>query len=175
VCTANICRSPYLELRARQLLGADSGVEVASAGTEGFDAAPVAETMEAEFARWGTETAVFRSRRATGELVDQADLVLTAEAAHRARLLEERPGAFRKVFTLGQFVASARAADPALRGRDLIAALASRRVPASPDHDIADPYRRGPEAAAKAAAQMEDLLAVVVDRLRAGQGDGRAP
>ena len=34
VCTANICRSPYLELRARQLLGPDSGVEVSSAGTQ---------------------------------------------------------------------------------------------------------------------------------------------
>ena len=63
VCTANICRSPYLELRARQLLGPDSGVEVSSAGTYGFDAAPVTDTMEAEFARWGTEVDGFRSRR----------------------------------------------------------------------------------------------------------------
>jgi sulfate adenylyltransferase len=167
VCTANICRSPYLELRARQLLGADSGVVVSSAGTHGFDAEPASDTMEAEFARHGTDHTAFRSRPVTGDLVDDADLVLTAEAGHRTRLLEDRPAAFRKTFTLGQFVASARAVDPALRGRDLIAALAVRRVPASPDHDIADPYRRGPEAAARAAVQMEDLLAVVVDRLRA--------
>ncbi len=166
VCTANICRSPYLELRARQLLGPDSGVEVSSAGTQGFDSSPVSDTMEAEFARWGTEVDAFRSRAATGELVDAADLVLTAEAAHRTRLLEERPAAFRKIFTLGQFVASAEAADPALRGRALLAALASRRVPASPDHDIADPYRRGPEAARRAAVTMEGMLAVVVERLR---------
>jgi sulfate adenylyltransferase len=167
VCTANVCRSPYLELRARQLLGEGSGIEVSSAGTAGFDAEPVSDTMAAEFARFGTETAAFRSRRATGDLVDEADLVLTAEAAHRTRLLEDRPAAFRKIFTLGQFVASARAVDPALRGRDLIAALANRRVPASPDHDIADPYRRGPEAAARAAVEMEALLEAVVDRLRA--------
>jgi sulfate adenylyltransferase len=166
VCTANICRSPYLELRARQLLGPDSGVVVSSAGTHGFDAEPASDTMEAEFARHGTDTTAFRSRPATGDLVDDADLVLTAEAGHRTRLLEDRPAAFRKTFTLGQFVASARAVDPGLRGRDLIAALAVRRVPASPDHDITDPYRRGPEAAARAAVQMEDLLAVVVDRLR---------
>jgi sulfate adenylyltransferase len=166
VCTANICRSPYLELRARQLLGPDSGVEVSSAGTRGFDAAPVSDTMEAEFARFGTDTTAFRSRLATTELVDQADLVLTAEADHRTRLLEDRPLAFRKIFTLGQFVASAQAADPALRGRDLIAALATRRVPASPDHDIADPYRRGPEEAARAARTMEAMLEVVVERLR---------
>ena len=42
----------------------------------------------------------------------------------------------------------------------------SGRVPASPDHDIDDPYRRGPDEARRAAVTMEDLLAVVVDRLR---------
>ncbi|HEY3529255.1 MAG TPA: adenylyl-sulfate kinase [Nocardioides sp.] len=172
VCTANICRSPYLELRARQLLGPDSGVEVSSAGTQGFDAEPVSETMEAEFARWGTDTTSFRSRVATGDLVDRADLVLTAEARHRTWLLEDRPAAFRKIFTLGQFVASAEAADPDLRGRDLIAALANRRVPAAADHDIADPYRRGPEHAARAALTMETMLEVVVARLRRVPDDG---
>jgi sulfate adenylyltransferase len=166
VCTANICRSPYLELRARQLLGPDSGVEVSSAGTHGFDSSPVSDTMTAEFTRRGTEVDGFRSRAATGEMVDAADLVLTAEANHRTRLLEDRPAAFRKIFTLGQFVASTRAADPSLRGRELLAALQSRRVPPSPDHDIDDPYRRGPEAARQAAVTMEALLEVVVDRLR---------
>jgi sulfate adenylyltransferase len=174
VCTANICRSPYLELRARQLLGPDSGVEVSSAGTRGFDASPVSDTMAAEFARHGTETSEFRSRIATGALIDGADLVLTAEATHRAQLLEDRPGAFRKIFTLGQFVASAMAADPALRGRELITSLATRRVPASADHDIDDPYRRGPQEAARAAATMEAMLEVLVQRLRATPraGDG---
>jgi sulfate adenylyltransferase len=174
VCTANICRSPYLELRARQLLGPDSGIEVTSAGTHGFDAEPVSDTMEAEFARFGTETTAFRSRLATGDLVDQADLVLTAEAAHRTRLLEDRPAAFRKIFTLGQFVASAREADPALHGRELIAALANRRVPASPDHDIADPYRRGPDEARRAGATMEAMLEVLVERLRPASTSGNA-
>jgi len=166
VCTANICRSPYLELRARQLLGPDSGVEVSSAGIRGFDADPVSDTMAAEFARHGTDTSTFRSRPATADLVDRADLVLTAEADHRTRLLEDRPAAFHKIFTLGQFVASARAADPDLRGRDLIEALEQRRVPESPDHDIPDPYRRGPAEARQAAVTMEGMLDVLVDRLR---------
>ena len=139
---------------------------MSSAGTRGFDAEPVSDTMEAEFARWDTETTGFRSRLVTGALIDEADLVLTAEAAHRTRLLEERPAAFRKIFTLGQFVASARAAEPALRGRELIAALSNRRVPAAPGHDIDDPYRRGPEEARRAAVTMEGMLEVLVDRLR---------
>jgi len=164
VCTANICRSPYLELRARQLLGPDSGVEVSSAGTRGFEDSSVSDTMDAEFARWSTETGGFRSRPATAELLDRADLVLTAEASHRTQLLELQPTAFRKILTLGQFVETAQA-DPTLRGRELIEAVERRRSPATPAHDIADPYRRGPEAARVAAATMEQLLEVVVDRL----------
>ena len=122
--------------------------------------------MAEEFARFGTDTTAFRSREATAALVDEADLVLTAEAVHRTQLLEERPAAFRKIFTLGQFVAGAEAADPALRGRELIAALAFRRAPASVDHDIADPYGRGPAEAHRAAVTMEAMLKVLVDRLR---------
>lgn len=174
VCTANICRSPYLELRARQLLGPDSGVEVSSAGTHAADGEPVSDTMAAEFARWGTDPSSFRSRRATRELVNEADLVLTAEAGHRTRLLEERPEACHQVLTLGQFVDSARRADPSLRGRELVAALASSRVPAAPEHDIGDPYRRGPEHAARAAATMEQMLEVVIDRLRRVPQEGDA-
>jgi sulfate adenylyltransferase len=166
VCTANICRSPYLELRARQLLGPASGVEVSSAGTHGFDASPVSDTMAEEFTRHGTDVDGFRSRTATGEMVDAADLVLTAEAGHRTQLLEDRPAAVRKIYTLGQFVAGVRAMDPSLRGRELLEAVQSRRVPALPDDDVDDPYRRGPEAARRAAVTMEALLEVVVERLR---------
>jgi len=173
VCTANICRSPYLELRARQLLGPDSGVEVSSAGTRGFDASAVSDTMAEEFARHGTDTTAFRSRIVTDDLVADADLVLTAEAAHRAQLLEDSPAAFRKIFTLGQFVASVQATDPALHGRDLVAAVTRRRVPASAEHDIDDPYRRGPAEARRAAVTMETMLEVLVDRLRPARVTGR--
>ena len=38
VCTANICRSPFMEMAARELAGPDAAVEFSSAGTHGFDA-----------------------------------------------------------------------------------------------------------------------------------------
>jgi hypothetical protein len=63
-------------------------------------------------------------------------------------------------------VASAQDVDPGLRGRELIAALANRRSPASPGHDIADPYRRGAAEARRAAVTMEGMLEVLVERLR---------
>ncbi len=102
-------------------------------------------------------------------MVDEADLVLTAEAAHRTRLLEERPAAFRKIFTLGQFVASAEAADPvAPRARAPRTRSRADACPRAPDHDIADPYRRGPDEARRAGDTMEEMLAVVVEKLRDG-------
>jgi hypothetical protein len=71
-------------------------------------------------------------------------------------------------------VDSGRRAALAPRGRKLVAALASSRVPAAPEHDIGDPYRRGPEHAARAAATMEQMLEVVIDRLRRVPQEGDA-
>ena len=103
VCTANICRSPYMQLATQRLLGPDSGVQVSSAGTHGFIDQPMSEELVGGYE---TEAESFRSRRVTGELIAEADVILTAEAAHRAYLLEENPAAFLKTFTLGQFAES---------------------------------------------------------------------
>ena len=145
VCTANICRSPYLELRARQLLGPDAGVEVSSAGTHGFDASPVSDTMEAEFARWGTEVDGFRSRPATGEMVDEADLVLTAEAATGPGSSRSGPGPSARSSRSGSSWPAPRR--PTRRSTAVRSCTPSRAgaCPPSPDQDIADPYRRGPD------------------------------
>ena len=79
VCTANICRSPHLELTARQLAGEDSGLEFASAGTHGFVDHPMDEVMARTLApaagRDGA-AASFRSRRLDRTAVAEADLHL---------------------------------------------------------------------------------------------------
>ncbi|MFC6344531.1 adenylyl-sulfate kinase, partial [Nocardioides hankookensis] len=117
VCTANICRSPYMELLARQIAGPDADIVFSSAGTHGFrDSA-----MDTEMAQLldADDRDAFRSRPLTAELLRDADLVLTAEHTHRQFILDDHPGAFRKVFTLGQFAEAARASD--LGGLDLLA------------------------------------------------------
>jgi protein-tyrosine-phosphatase len=168
VCTANISRSPFLELTARSLAGEGSGVEFASAGTHGFDARAMDEAMVPLLPSGAA--AEHASRRLTREIMAEADVVLTAEAAHRTFILEEFPQHFRKVFTVGQFAASV-ADHPDLRGRALVEAAAARRTAARPEHDIADPYRRGDVAAATAADTMSRMLSVIVPRL-AGGTDG---
>lgn len=161
VCTANICRSAYMEIRARQLADGATGLSFSSAGTHGFTDHAMDEVMAGTLEQ---PDGAFRSRRLSRQLVEQADVILTAEATHRAHILEEYPQAFRRVFTLGQFAASIGQFD-GLRGRDLIAAAGQRRTAADPALDVADPYRRGNAAAETAAGTISTMLSVIVPAL----------
>ena len=161
VCTANICRSPFMELTARHVageLGAAEAIEFRSAGTHGFTDHPMNPEMTVTLEPRGVEGHQdFLSRPLTKAELDWADVVLTAEADHRKFILDDHPALFRKVFTLGQFVDSL-AGQEGLHGRELLAAVGAHRTTASSDLDVADPYRRGPEACERAAAHIESLL-----------------
>lgn len=164
VCTANICRSPYMELVLREQVG--DAVEVVGAGTHGFTQHPMDEQMAAQARDRGLDPTEFRSRPLTRQLVDEADLVLTAESRHRSYILDEQPGAFRKVFTLGQFargVAQVGAAD--LPAREVVALIGANRPAADPAVDVSDPYRRGPEAAAACASYIDGLVTQIAPAL----------
>nr|WP_246298620.1 adenylyl-sulfate kinase [Nocardioides panaciterrulae] len=163
VCTANICRSPFMELVARHELGDRTGLEFASAGTHGFRDSEMDPVM-ADTLPGGVAPDGFRSRPLTAAMVEEADLVLTAEAAHRTFILEDHPGAFRKVFTLGQF-AEATTSATGLTGHELLAAVAQRRGSADPSLDVPDPYRRGPEGARAAADLLTDRLRAILTAL----------
>ena len=171
VCTANICRSAYAEVLTAQLLGRlpATGLVVTSAGTHGAHGNPMDPAMVVEAERRGVDPAGFVSRPLTRTVIDEADLVLTAEASHRTFVLQERPVAVSRTFSLGQF-ASALADVPAeAEGKDLLRAVRRARATARPDEDVADPYRRGPEAAAAAAEHLDGLLDQILPRLlRAG-------
>jgi protein-tyrosine-phosphatase len=169
VCTANICRSPYMELAGRAMLGPDSSLRLSSAGTLGFVDKPMDTTMATAFDHSPEVTPeqieAFRSRRLTAEHLAAADLVLTAESEHRQFILGEQPAAFRKVFSLGQFAAGVQRVEPTLSGLALVHTVASTSGVAQVRADVADPYRRGRRAAAAAAAQIDELLAIVMPAL----------
>ena len=102
VCTANICRSPSAEALARAgLAEGPQDVEFSSAGTHARDGEPINPEMVAVLPA-DLDTSAFRSRRLTTALLEDADLVVTMEAAHRTFVLDDHPAMFRKVFTLGQ-------------------------------------------------------------------------
>ena len=85
--------------------------------------------------------------------------MVTAERTHRQFLLDEHPEAFRKVLTLGQAVrGAASVAAPSRRAWSALPELARHRGVAEPADDVADPFRRGPAAAAAAAGQITAML-----------------
>jgi len=176
VCTANICRSPAMELIARDL-ARSADVVFTSAGTHGRNGLQMTTEMVATLAPGVSDTSgSFRSRHLTAELLGGADLVLTAEQVHRQHILDDFPHLHRQVFTLGQFAAAATEL-PGLSGHDLVAAAGQRRAPASPEQDVADPYRRGKAAAVRATGTITDMLSVIVPRLTASSAgnDSSAP
>ena len=149
-------------------------MEIASAGVHGFVDHPVEDEMGAQLAARGVDGGDFRSRRLTMRMVDGADLVLTAELSHRSFILDDRPAAFRKVFTLGQFETVLAGVPHDLTGRDLLSAAGAGLKPARREDDVPDPYRRGAEAAAAAAEHLDRILAPALPRLvRAAPGDVR--
>lgn len=165
VCTANICRSAFAQQAARHLAGDHPGLRLVSAGTHGWTDHPVEDTLAAELTRRGIAADGFASRPLTMAMVDEADLVLTMSRQHRQFILDDRPGAVWRVYTLGQFARTIAGVPDDLTGRDLLAACRGAHKPATAEDDVADPYRQGPEAAATAADHIERLLRQIVPRL----------
>ena len=161
VCTANICRSPSAELLARRSLPDATDVVFGSAGTHARDGKPINPDMVAALPA-DLDSSGFRSRRLTPQVLEDADLVLTMEAAHRSYVLDEQAAMFRKVFTLGQFAQAVDNAPSGLSREALLAHVAAARGHADPTLDVADPYRRGPEEASGCVARLEELLRAVL-------------
>jgi len=161
LCTANICRSPAMEIIARDLAG-DADVVFSSSGTHAHTGHRMNAVQAATIPH--LDVSGFRSRRLKPEMLLGADLVLTAESIHRQHVLDDYPQLHRRLFTLGQFEAAI-AEIPDLSGRELVTAVGQKRQPAHPELDVADPFRRGEKAAAAATATITEMLRVVVPRL----------
>lgn len=169
VCTANICRSPLMELSLSGALS-HADFEVASAGVRGWDAQPM-ETMAAmEAKRLGLAPEQFRSRRVTAHLVASADLILTATRQHRSEVLGLAPSAIRRSFTLREFAALLDLVDDAdASPREVVAQAAIKRSLAPADIDVDDPYRQEPQVHRGIADQIAAATAKIAARLTAAQ------
>ena len=92
-----------LELTARDLAG-EADVVFSSAGTHAHTGHRMNPEMAATLPH--LDATGFRSRRLTPAMLQDADLVLTAESIHRQHILDDFPQHHRKLFTLGQFAAT---------------------------------------------------------------------
>ncbi|MBM4591398.1 MULTISPECIES: hypothetical protein [Micrococcus] len=161
VCTANICRSAYADVtsRARGI----QGVEFGSAGTRALVEHPIDPPMAAEVHAAG-DPSQHVARQLTRGLLEEADLVLTMGPDHRRWILDAWPQHGRKVLLLGQ-AARIMSDLPADLELDRLVALLWARRSADPSDEVQDPYKRGPEAMATAARQIDAAMDVIAPAL----------
>ena len=163
VCTANICRSPMIEILLRAELAVGE-FEVASAGVQGWDRAPMDGMAAMELMRLGHTPGSFRSHAIDNYLIESSDLILTATKWHRSEVLSMSPRALRRTFTLMEFAALVEKVDGA-DPRALVAEASRQRSLAPAKVDIGDPFRRSPEVHRETADQIDVAVRTVSSRL----------
>ncbi|MFT4187100.1 MAG: hypothetical protein QM621_00805 [Aeromicrobium sp.] len=165
MCTANICRSPVVELLLADRLDSER-FEVGSAGVKGWRNRPMDPMSHSELAARGVDGSMFRSREINEPLIGLSGLILTATVDHRAEILALAPTAMRRTFTLKEFAQLAGSLAGEVAGpQELVAAAARNRRRATGDLDIVDPYRADDELYRSVVREIDDLCTVVSGQL----------
>lgn len=100
VCTANICRSPAAERLLAARLG--SQVEFVSRGVRAVPGAAMCDVSATFVLANGGDPGRHRSRQLELADIRSATLILTASQRHRTAVIEMRPSAQVRTFTLAQ-------------------------------------------------------------------------
>jgi protein-tyrosine-phosphatase len=100
VCTGNICRSPMAEGLLKKMWG---DLSVSSAGIGALvGEGPSSEALEV-MQEYGVDISDHIARQVDGEMVREADLVLTMERYQREKLKRAYPEADGKIYTLKEY------------------------------------------------------------------------
>ena len=166
VCTANLCRSPMMQFLLADVL--PDGWTIRSAGTRAINGREMEPLTRDVLADRGIAGTRFGSRRLTGPMIDAADLVLTAEVGHRGAVVEVRPNAVNRTFTLLQFARLLEVVEASDDNSDLptliVAARKARARARRGDDDLPDPIgqpRASYESIADRIARAAETIAVV--------------
>ncbi len=181
VCTGNRFRSPVAEVLARRLLDEKFGpvhaarFDVSSAGTQAVPGASIHPLTRAELVGLGLDDdeSFPDSTPLSVGAIRSADLVLTAERAHRSTVVQMAPTALGKTFCLREFarlVASVECAgmpsEPVALARAAVVAARDNRgliPPVVPsEDDIADPMGLNQAAHHAAARVISSALAQIL-------------
>ncbi|RNM17325.1 low molecular weight phosphatase family protein [Nocardioides pocheonensis] len=154
VCIGNVCRSPVGERLLASRLPPDR-FEVSSAGVGAMIGYAMSKYAAEELRTYGGDPTGFAARQLTPHIVEASDLVLTATRELRSQVLAELPTALRRTFTILEFAALVEQAEGSTPHELVKWAGAHRSLVAHLEQDVPDPYRRGPEAHAHAAATID--------------------
>ncbi len=103
VCTGNVCRSPAAELVLKHMLGpGGAGYDISSAGISARNGAPIDPIVRDMLYARGVDASGFASRRLTCDMLEAADLVLTASTDNRASVVRALPARVHSTLTLKQ-------------------------------------------------------------------------
>jgi protein-tyrosine phosphatase len=155
VCIGNVCRSPVGERLLATKLPTDR-FDVSSAGVGAMVGYAMSKYAAADLVGYGGNPVGFAARQLTPELIDDADLILTATRELRSQVLSEQPSALRRTFTMLEFAALATMSDGTSAVEVVKWAGAHRSAAGSVD--VPDPFRRGAEMHAAAAAAIHGAV-----------------
>lgn len=148
VCSGNTCRSPMAQAIAETMFRkAGSGLEsikVMSAGIAAVDGQPASANAIEAMREMGMDISRHRSRMLNGELVGQADLILTMTLQHKRYVLMMFPESYDKVFTLKEYADCG-------------------------SSDISDPFGGSLEDYRECADEIQQALSRLVQKLKQGQ------
>jgi protein-tyrosine phosphatase len=157
VCIGNVCRSPVGERLLAARLPADR-FAVSSAGVGAMVGYAMSKYAAAELEGYGGSAKGFAARQLTPQMIDEADLVLTATRDLRSQVLAENPAALRRTFTILEFAALLDMAEGSTAEELVRWAGAHRSAAGNVEQDVPDPFRRGAEVHAAAAAAINEAV-----------------
>jgi len=143
VCTGNTCRSPMAAGLLRQLwakAAPGQRLEVESAGTGAAAGADATEHAVTTMRGRGLDLSAHRAQALTDSVIARADLVLTMTARHKDQLGAQWPGFASRIYTLGEYAGSGT--------------------------EVPDPFGGSLTEYEETAANLEAMLAAVVERIR---------
>jgi protein-tyrosine phosphatase len=186
VCTGNICRSAYAEFLARQLLvdrlgpAALDQFSFSSAGVRALVGRPMHPDTRVALAPWGYSAYKMAGEHVARQLgkddITAADLILTAEEAHRPIVAWISADALPKMYTMRGFASICAIADELLlssdpldRAVELVESArwihASLRPFAGGEEPVPDPIGGSARDHLLAADLVYEVVAAVVDTI----------
>ena len=175
VCTGNICRSPLGERLLASRLNASAPIRVYSAGTHAVVGMGIDGPSALALQELGINAGGHVAQQLTAELVDGADLILTAESAHRSAIVQVHPLNFRNTFTMREFGRLGASLGPldgpptVERLRSRVAEVAGQRglveAPAAGADEVGDPFGAALEVARQTATKISVAVDAIVSAL----------